>query len=293
MEREVQRPLSFYIGWCLLLAGLSQIPLVIAGLRLFSTMPKVSQGLLALSVPVMLLLALGGIGLILYQPFGFYSVYAAVVFGGISGLNISFVPLIRQWVNIGPRTDDLFLGLNLVVVAVVAWEHWRRISNLEHRAEWSNRAAVMVMLLLGVASVAYGRSNVAHHRGEAARISEVPVIGRHLEGLETTGAISFVGVETKLNDGITMAFSGTASEEQVRAFAEGKKLAEMTEPAQHRKFLPQTKRWKLDGTKFPTSFSDEDIYFIGKPATGQKLILQLVQRRKDGRFTAEVMGVAR
>ena len=90
-----------------------------------------------------------------------------------------------------------------------------------------------------------------------------------------------------------MAFAGTVAEEQVRAFAEAGNLAEIKDPTQRRKFLPQIKRWKLDPAKFPTVFAEDDIYLVGRPVAGQKVILQLVHRKVDGRFTAEVTGVMR
>jgi hypothetical protein len=47
----------------------------------------------------------------------------------------------------------------------------------------------------------------------------------------------------------------------------------------------------LAAAKFPIEFSAEDLYFVGRPIQGQKVVLQIVQRKNDSRFTAEVMGV--
>ena len=101
--------------------------------RLFGSdaVPGVGKFLLLLSVPLGLILIIGGIGLILHKYFGYYCIYLATFFGGFGGLKVSYIPFIQRWIKIGPATEDLFLALNLILVAILVWEHWNRVFDLE------------------------------------------------------------------------------------------------------------------------------------------------------------------
>jgi hypothetical protein len=52
------------IGWCVLAADIGQVPIILAGLRTASFLPKVGLHLLLFGLPSGLLLFLGGLGLI-------------------------------------------------------------------------------------------------------------------------------------------------------------------------------------------------------------------------------------
>ena len=65
----------------------------------------------------------------------------------------------------------------------------------------------------------------------------------------------------------------------------------MTDPEAHKKFLPQAKAWKLKEARFPTHFADTDLYYTGRLMEMPKVTFQLVFRRSDGRFTAQVFGL--
>src|SRR5437867_8399380 len=102
------------IGWCVLAAGIGQVPLIVAGLRTASFLPKVGLLLLLFGLPSGLLLFLGGLGLIYRQFAGYYCVYLATFFAGIGGFKSPYVPFIKRFINFGPATEDLFLGINLL-----------------------------------------------------------------------------------------------------------------------------------------------------------------------------------
>ena len=55
------------IGWCVLAAGIGQVPIIVAGLLTARTLPKFGLLLLLLGLPSGLLLFLGGLGLIYRQ----------------------------------------------------------------------------------------------------------------------------------------------------------------------------------------------------------------------------------
>jgi hypothetical protein len=42
---------------------------------------------------------------------------------------------------------------------------------------------------------------------------------------------------------------------------------------------------------FPSEFSSEDWYYVGRLKTMPKVVLELVYRKADGKFTAQIFGV--
>jgi len=109
-------PAGTIIGWCVLAAGITQIPGIVAGIMAMQILPRAGFLLLLLTLPSGLLLFLGGLGLIWRQFAGYYCVYLATFFGGIGGFKSSYIPFLKRFVNIGPATEDLFLCLNLMLV---------------------------------------------------------------------------------------------------------------------------------------------------------------------------------
>ena len=59
----------------------------------------------------------------------------------------------------------------------------------------------------------------------------------------------------------------------------------------HKKFLPQVRAWNMNETVFPSKFSSDDWYYVGRLKTMPKVVIELVYRRGDGRFTAQIFGV--
>jgi hypothetical protein len=65
----------------------------------------------------------------------------------------------------------------------------------------------------------------------------------------------------------------------------------MDAPEAQKKFLPQVRAWNMNETMFPTKFSPDDFYYVGRLKTMHKVVIELVYRRADGRFTAQIFGV--
>jgi hypothetical protein len=290
-EESNNLPLGTIIGWCVLAAGIAQVPGIVAGILTAPILPRVALLLLLLNLPSGLLLFLGGLGLIWRQYAGYYCVYLATFFGGIGGFKYPFIPFIKRFVNFGPGTEDLFLALNLLLVALLVWEHWRRLSHVEPPRQRSRRIVLIVLLVLGMSSVAFGRAMIHREKGVKSSASELPVVGASLADFSASGNLPYVSVETRIPRGVTLVFSGSANAEAIQALTNAHQLRKMDDPEAHRKFLPQAKAWKLDEARFPTTFSSDDWYYIGRLKTMPRVSLQIVYRKSDGRFTAQVLGI--
>jgi len=286
-----ETPASNIIGWCVLAAGIGQIPLMIAGYSVLDAVPGVGKLLLLLSVPLGLILIIGGIGLILHKYFGYYCIYLATFFGGFGGLKVSYIPFIQRWIKIGPATEDLFLALNLILVGILVWEHWNRVFELEPFRRNIHRAAIIILLVLGLGSVGFGRAMIQHDKGEVQSAVNLPVIGSEFADFSVAGPIPYVSVHTKMQHGITLVFAGRSTEDSVKSLAETHGLKQMTDPAAHKKFLPVVKSWNLNKEKFPSAFSPDDLYYVGRLKNAHRVTLQLVYRKSDRRFTAQVFGI--
>ena len=279
------------IGWCILAAGIGQVPIIVAGLRTASFLPKVGLLLLLFGLPSGLLLFLGGLGLIYRQFAGYYCVYLATFFAGIGGFKSPYVPFIKRFINFGPATEDLFLGINLLLVGVLAFEHWSRLRNLELSRQKTHRTWLVVLMALGLCSVSIGRAMIHREKGEKTRAAELPVVGSALQDFQTSGKLAYISVQTRFPRGITSVFSGTSSEPAVLALADAHHLKRMDDAAAHKKFLPHVRAWKLNDTVFPSQFSPNDWYYVGRLKTMPKMVIELVFRKADGKFTAQIFGV--
>ena len=281
------------IGWYVVATGLAQLPAVTAGLLLARIAPRGAVGLLVLVLPSAILLILGGIGLRLRRFFGYYCVYAATFFGGIGGFKQSLIPLARRYVHFGPETEDVFMLLNLVVVAILVWEHWKRTIELQPATRRTHRFAITSLVSLGLVSVVAGRSMIHRERGQKDAASELPAVGASFAGFTTSGKLSYVSVEAKVPRGISLVFSGVSSEADIQGLANTHRLTKMDDPEAHKKFLPQVKGWRLKEELFPTRFAQDDLWYVGRLKEMRRVSLQLVYRKSDGRFTAQVFGVLR
>jgi hypothetical protein len=289
-ERHVSISAGTIIGWCVLAAGIGQMPLIVAGLRTAPILPKVGLLLLLFGLPSGLLLFLGGLGLIYRQFAGYYCVYLATFFAGIGGFKNPYVPFIKRFINFGPATEDFFLALNLLLVAVLAFEHWGRLRNLEPSNQKTHRVWLISLMALGLCSVSIGRAMIHREQGEKTRAAELPVVGTALQEFQTSGKLAYVSVETRLPRGITSVFSGTSTQPAVLALADAHHLKRMDDPAAHKKFLPQVRGWKLNDAVFPSKFTPDDWYYVGRLNTMPKVVIELVYRNADGKFTAQIFG---
>jgi hypothetical protein len=279
------------IGWCVLAAGIGQIPLIVVGLRAAPALPKLGSILLLFGLPSGLLLFLGGLGLIYRQFAGYYCVYLATFFAGIGGFKNPYIPLIKRFINFGPGTEDLFLALNLLLVAILAFEHWCRLGNLELPRQKTHRTWLIALMALGLCSVSIGRAMIHRERGEKTRAADLPVVGAALQDFQTAGKLAYVSVETRFPRGISSVFSGTSTQPAVMALAEAHHLKRMDDSAAHKKFLPQVRAWKLNETIFPSQFAPDDLYYVGRLKTMPKVVIEIVYRNADGRFTVQIFGV--
>jgi hypothetical protein len=279
------------IGWCVLAAGISQVPITVAGLLTARILPQAGLLLVILSLPSGLLLFLGGLGLIWRQFAGYYCVYLATFFGGIGGFKSPYIPFIKRFVNFGPATEDLFLAINLLLVAVLVFEHWGRLRNLESSRQRTHRTWLLALSALGLCSVSFGRAMIHRETGTKTKAAELPIVGAVLADFQTSGKLSYVSVETRFPRGITSIFSATSTEPAVLALADANHLKRMDDLAAHRKFLPQVRGWNMNETVFPSKFSPDDWYYVGRLKTMPKVVIELVYRKADGRFTAQIFGV--
>ena len=197
----------------------------------------------------------------------------------------------KRFINFGPATEDFFLALNLLLVAVLAVEHWGRLRNLELSKQKTHRTWMVALMALGLCSVSIGRAMIHRERGEKTRAAELPVVGIALQGFQTSGKIAYVSVETRFPRGITSVFSGTSTQPAVLALADAHHLKRMDDPATHKKFLPEVRAWKLNETVFPSKFSSDDWYYVGRLKTMPKVVIEIVYRNGDGKFTAQIFGI--
>jgi hypothetical protein len=90
---------------------------------------------------------------------------------------------------------------------------------------------------------------------------------------------------------ISCVFSGTSTEPAVLALADANHLKRMDDPRAHKKFLPQVRAWNMNETVFPSKFSPDDWYYVGRLKTMPKAVIELVYRKADSRFTAQIFAV--
>jgi hypothetical protein len=185
----------------------------------------------------------------------------------------------------------LFLTLNLFLVAILAFEHWSRIGNLEPSRQKIHRTWLLALMARGLCSVSVGRAIIHREKGEKTTAGELPIVGAALSDFQTSGKLAYVSVETWFPRGITSVFSRTSTEPAILALADAHHLKRMDDPAAHKKFLPQVRAWKMDETVFPSKFSPDDWYYVGRLKTMHKVVIELVYRKADGKFAAQILGV--
>jgi hypothetical protein len=283
-----KKPLSYYLGYCICIAGGAKLMSLLLISRAASPLPALQSMLFGLVVPSALCALLGGLGLMWGRMFGYYLVYASLFFSALGG-RVSFVPLLDIIVRIPLHTEDIVLAANIIIVLVLAWEHWHEIElELDPPKEKLLRLSLIASLLLAFAAQTYTRSGIHKQHGTASSITELPLIGQSLAPLETKGPIEFYSVHLRAGF-LTLVTSGATTEHAIEALADKHNLKPM-KPETQRKFLPQVRQWRLDPARFPTDFPADSLRYVGRFADHPKLILEICYRKSDNRFTAQVMG---
>jgi len=176
------------------------------------------------------------------------------------------------------------------MIAILVWEHWTRVYNLEPTAQQRQRVAIICLISLGLISISYSRSKLHWETGQKAAVNELPVVGADLEQWRTDGVLTYASSESKLTHGLMLAFSGRSDEKSIQQVAEKHHLQRIENPNASKKFLPLAKTWKLNKSGFQTDFKPDDLYYIGRMKDRNKAVLQIVFSKAEKRFTAEVFG---
>lgn len=276
------------IGWFVLATAITKIPGIVTGTFLNEITPGIGGKLIWMNAPVAILLMLGAIGLILRKHFGYYCVYIATFFGAIGGLKSPYLPFINRYVNIGPATDDLFLVLNLLIVGVLAWEHWGRITELNPEAHQKNQVALAALFIVGMITIGVGRSMVHWEFGQLKSASEMPLLGSEISALETTGALHYALFHAKHNSSLLLVTSGKTSEAGVQKMVDQYHLTKIEKPEGQKKFCPLTRKWKLNKDKYWLEYKPTDLFYVGRMK--KKGVFEIVFNKAEGRFTAEFLG---
>jgi len=280
------------IGWCILGAALGPLTVAFITARALGGGSPVGANLLLSILPTLLMMVLAGVGLIMRKPFGYWSAYLATFFGGIGGLKTPFVPFVQRYVNFGPSTGQFFLVLNLILIAILAWEHWTKIEAEGGERRNVRRWTLAGMLLAGTISVSIGLVSEKIYKQEVSSAGTLPAIGPYFAQLDTAKntAVRSVIVHNKLFHSVDGVISGTTSEEALRKFAEYHGLRAMERSEVYRRILPKTRKWKLNEKGFETEFSPPDLVFMGRPKSGDKAVLQIAWKKDNSKFTAEIIG---
>jgi hypothetical protein len=278
----------YHLGWLILLSVIVQIPVVIAGIKIVNILPKVGWIMLGFTLPPALLLLIGGVGLVRRKMFGYYFVYAAILFAGIGGLKVAIIPELKMLLKGGFYSDDLSLLANLAVLGVLVGYQLRRVDK-NTLAGRGHIAGICVLLFLGAISLGAGRALVDKEKGTTPRIDSIPYVGSALASFKVTEPVQYYLVYTRMQRGATCVVSGKATDEAVSVWAAENKL--VTIPIEKRpKFLLQPKFWRLNAERFPTQFAHEDPCFIGRVKGHPRLTVQIGFRKSDQRFTAQLFG---
>jgi len=284
-------PIAHWVGWFMLAAGIAQLPPMLAAMQVLEVSAKISLLLFSLSGPIFVVLTAGAIGLILRQSWAYYCAYAAFILLGFRLGRLVEIPFQDRFFRTGLAGEDVYLLLNVVVVGLLAWEHFGRLWDVAPGRRTAERAAIIGLVLAGLATTGYARANVSKGASQAAAVAELPTVGPMLKPLETTAPIDYQYRFDARQRSLMLIGSSVATEAVLRQFAEAHGLKQMTDPAAQRKFLPLSRNWRLDPQKIPTTFGAEDLYWVGRMTNAPKMLIQLVQRRADGRFTIQCFGM--
>lgn len=285
-----QKPARYYIGWVLILASVAQLPVFVAGVKVLFLAPKIGGLLMAFTAPSLLGLFIAGLGLVWGKTFGYYFAYASVFFGGIGGLKAPFLPTLKRIVPAGPNAPDIFLLLNLALVAFLIWDQFRHVGEADERWQKIHRLGVSLMVALGLCWIGGERLLTEKKGGQAQTSRDLPHLGAALAGFKPSGPLQFSSVWTQYQNGIALAIGGKASEASLLEFVAEQKLNKFS-VEQREKFLPWVKNMKLDKELFPLDFGEEDRYFSGRLSGEGKVNFQICWRKSDSRFTAQAFGV--
>lgn len=289
-ERD-NRAITNFIGWCLVAAAFYPLLTVSTLVHALGANSSAGGNLLIMTVPLGLMIFIAGVGLIRGKQFGYWCAYLATFFGGVGGWKVSFVPFAQTFINFGAATGHALIALNLILVGFLAWEHWHLIEEREWEKRKVHRIGLVLVLLAGFASVSFGWAIESVHRGQVRTAANLPVLGEHFEKLVSvnpgTFSVKYEMLHNELTHTVEAVISGESPEAGLRAFAEEHQLKPIEN---YRKILPKARRWKLDEKGFPIDFAPPDLVFVGRPKNGDKAIVQIAWRKRDLKWTAEIMG---
>lgn len=284
--------ISHFIGWCVLITSVGILPIIFAGAKLAQIRPEAAGMLAWLGLPTVVLSIVGGLALVLHRQVGAYLVYAATILMSFGSMRINYLPFANQLLDIGPYKGDFLLVINYVLVSLLAWDHWRALGEAEPRRAQVGRGFIVALLAISVGTAAYMRSRVEHLDGQAPQLAVVPYVGPLLVPLNSSIPVEYRSVYSNGTDFISLVFSGTTTEENLRAFASGHSLKEMG-PEAASKFLGQARTWKLSERRFPRDFAANDLRFVGRMKGYPKVICQIAFAKETGRYSAHLMGILR
>jgi hypothetical protein len=287
MTTETARKTAYWIGWSILICALGQWPMILLPLKLMGTLPDLASFLLVMSLPVVILATIGAVGLILGRMFGFYLIYLATIVS-LWSMRFPYLPFVKRILSFGSATPFVFLALNLVIVAVLVWTQLALARELPPSQTRKTQYATLVVALVALAALGFWRTQFQTGDGTVADVSALPLVGRSLSDLQARGPLQYHYFHSRAQNGISMVFSGTTTEEAIKDFAQKWKLNAFSHE-QDRKFLGLVKSWKLNKDRFPPEFGVGDLYYSGRLTGMGKALLQVCYRRTDGRFTAQFM----
>ncbi|MGV3774262.1 MAG: hypothetical protein ACO1QB_15275 [Verrucomicrobiales bacterium] len=275
---------AHYAGFFALICSLVYIPLAIVAVRTYSTAPNIAGIFLLISIPVVILLIVAGIGLLKKKSYGFFVLYIIIFFGQIGGFKTPLVPFLKRFIDIGYRTPDLFLLINIAVGAFVLRDHLFYLQPSQ-----SQRRTIFALWAAGILFVVAGQFLELKQKGTALSPGDLPVIGSQLADLKVKGPVEYQMIHQKLQNSVMQVASGSADPETIQTFAKKKGLKALPHE-QAKKLMALSRNWKLDPAVYPQKFETNDLAYTGRMEAGGKMNLQLGFDRQTGRFALQAMG---
>lgn len=285
-ERSASEVAGF-TGWFVLAAGISRVPILLVPILSGSMVG--TSGLLLATAPLILLQIVAGLALILRFFWSYYLVYAAGIMGGWMGWWLIAVPYLSRFLRFGPSIDDILLAASVASVLLLTAEHINRLRHTQLQNQVLHRTVILCLATLAVLSLGAGRMLIVRGSG-ATKIADVPIVGRTIAAVAPASEVRYSFNYSKLQRSGTFVVSGVSSEAAIKQFAESSGLKEMADRNGRSRMFKVARDWNLSADQFPVEFGPDDLYYIGRFGPESRAVLQLGFRKRDGRFTAEVMG---
>lgn len=291
MTEATAKKVTAVIGWMILVGSVTQTPMFARVVTiLFSTgawamvLDMVEEIVLAFA-----LATAAGVGLVRGKSLGFFFIYVSTL-ASIFGAKPTLIPLIQKALPPGPEIEFYLLAINSSISLILAWCHWSIAREQAPSARRSEMRVIAGFLILWFPLLAYWKTGIRTGNGEVQKISDTPLIGRHVSVLESTQPILYRSHEMLRRGMGTVIFRGVSAEANIRAFAETNGLRLMTNQSARAQMLPYTRFWKLNSERFPVFTNSTDLCYIGRIPKGSTCSFQICHRPSDGRFTAMAFG---